>query len=156
MRVMPAASYKGFSATTIWIVEQLGLAMMPRWAWSAILSALTSGTTNGISSSIRKWLVLSMTTAPASTAAWAYRALTDEPAENSAMSMSSKESSSSTFTGICRPPNASRWPADRSEASNRRVSTGNSRSARIFRISSPTAPVAPTTATLYLSLFMSR
>ena len=28
---MPAASWIGFNATTICIVEQFGLAMMPRW-----------------------------------------------------------------------------------------------------------------------------
>ena len=31
MRSMPTASWMGFSATTSWIVEQLGLAMMPRF-----------------------------------------------------------------------------------------------------------------------------
>ena len=30
MRVMPTASWMGFSATTIWMVEQFGLAMMSR------------------------------------------------------------------------------------------------------------------------------
>ncbi len=41
----------GFSATTIWIVEQFGLAMMPRAVCAPSASSLTSGTTSGMSSS---------------------------------------------------------------------------------------------------------
>src|SRR4029077_3506047 len=40
-----------------------------------------------------------------------------------------------------------RLPTDRSEANTRTLSTGNMRSARIFSITVPTIPVAPTTAT---------
>ena len=40
------------------------------------------------------------------------------------------------------------WPVDRPEASAATSSTGNRRSASVFSISRPTAPVAPTTATL--------
>ena len=36
---------------TIWVVEQLGLAMMPRWPARA--AALTSGITSGTSGCIR-------------------------------------------------------------------------------------------------------
>ena len=49
---MPAASWSGLSATTICMVEQLGLATMPRCAASA--SGLTSGTTSGTCSCIRQ------------------------------------------------------------------------------------------------------
>ena len=45
-RSMPARSYNGLSATTICIVEQFGLAMIPWWCSSA--SGLTSLTTSGI------------------------------------------------------------------------------------------------------------
>ncbi len=51
MRVMPTASWIGFSATSIWIVLQLGLAMILRLRYCAIASGLTSGTTSGMSSS---------------------------------------------------------------------------------------------------------
>ena len=61
------------------MVEQLGLATMPRWPSSA--SGLTSATTSGTSSCMRKWLVLSTTTAPASTNRGAHSALTEPPAE---------------------------------------------------------------------------
>ena len=52
-----------FSATTIWIVVQLGLAMMRRGAFFAS-SGLTSGTTRGTSASMRKALELSIITVP--------------------------------------------------------------------------------------------
>ena len=57
------ASCRGLSATTIWIVEQFGLAMIP--LWRAMAWALTSGTTSGTVGSIRQALELSTTTAPA-------------------------------------------------------------------------------------------
>src|SRR3954467_4414085 len=60
---MPAASCRGFSATTICIVEQFGLATIPRWPSSA--SGLTSETTSGTSSAMRHFEELSTTTAPA-------------------------------------------------------------------------------------------
>ena len=52
-----------FSATTIWIVVQFGLAMIRRGAFFAS-SGLTSGTTSGTSASMRKALELSIITAP--------------------------------------------------------------------------------------------
>src|SRR4051812_29675633 len=63
-RLMRARSCSGFSATTIWMVEQLGLATMP-FGMERRASALTSGTTSGTSGSMRQALLLSMTTAPA-------------------------------------------------------------------------------------------
>ena len=53
----------GFSTTTIIMVVQFGLAMMPRGRTRAS-SALHSGTTRGTSASIRKALELSIITAP--------------------------------------------------------------------------------------------
>ena len=81
---MPAASWIGLSATTICIVEQLGLATMPRWPSSA--SGLTSATTSGTSSFMRQKDELSTTTAPASANCGAHSSLTPEPAEKSARS----------------------------------------------------------------------
>ena len=52
--------------TTIWMVEQLGLAMMP--LCQSTSSGLTSGTTSGTSGSMRQAEELSTTTQPASRA----------------------------------------------------------------------------------------
>src|SRR5476649_288483 len=84
---MVAASWIGFSATTIWMVEQLGLAMMPRRLYCAIAARFTSGTTSGTSGSMRQYEVLSITTAPALTARGECSAETLEPGEESTMSM---------------------------------------------------------------------
>ena len=102
---------------------------------------------------MRKYAVLSITTLPAATAAEANLALTLPPAENKATSIPSKESSSSTSTLTRFPLNGKNCPADRSEARKRNSPTGNKRSSNISRICSPTAPVTPTTATLYFSFF---
>src|SRR5438309_10687941 len=61
---MRAKSCSGFSATTIWMVEQLGLATIPLGI-DRRASGLTSGTTRGTCGSIRQALELSMTMAPA-------------------------------------------------------------------------------------------
>ena len=50
-RVTRAASCNGFITITIWVVEQLGLAMIPLWV--AIASGFTSGITSGTSGFIR-------------------------------------------------------------------------------------------------------
>ena len=77
-------SCSGFSATTIWMVEQFGLAMMPRLAKRFSACGFTSGTTSGTSGSMRNWLVLSITTQPAAAARGACTAETAAPGENSA------------------------------------------------------------------------
>ena len=64
-RMIPAASWMGFSATTVWMVEQLGLAMMFFFGRSLSVSGFTSGTTSGTSGSMRQALELSITSAPA-------------------------------------------------------------------------------------------
>src|SRR5919205_1078247 len=71
-RLIRARSCRGFSATTIWIVEQFGLAMMLRVLKSRSASRLTSGTTSGTSGSMRKCEVLSITTHPRAAALGAY------------------------------------------------------------------------------------
>ena len=63
MRLICERRSIGFRHTTIMMVVQLGLAMMPRGRTRAS-SALHSGTTRGTSSSIRKALELSIMTAP--------------------------------------------------------------------------------------------
>ena len=68
-----------------WMVEQLGLDN----AFSGISSALTSGTTSGISGCVRKALLLSTTSAPAAAAMGAYWRLTAAAGRQNAMSTTS-------------------------------------------------------------------
>ena len=81
---MPASRWRGASATTICIVEQLGLAMIPLWESRA--SGLTSLTTSGTSSFIRQREELSITTAPWRANTGAHSPEVPPPAENSATS----------------------------------------------------------------------
>src|SRR5437762_14080104 len=76
MRLIRARSCSGLRATTIWIVEQLGLATIPL-GMDRRASALTSGTTSGTSGSMRQALELSMTMAPALAAIGLVSRLTD-------------------------------------------------------------------------------
>src|SRR5690606_8508504 len=145
-----AAWCNGFSATSMMMVEQLGLAMMP-WCFRASC-ALTSGTTSGTSGAMRNALVLSMTTAPALTASGASALLTEPPALKKATSTPRNASASAACTSISSLPTRTRRPALRGEASSRSSPTGKRRSWRSLISSLPTAPVAPTIATL--SAFM--
>ena len=88
-----------------------------------------------------------MQSAAAARGAWMSETLA--PGENSAMSVprKSKVSRSWTLTVFSSPKEIS-LPAERRDASATSSSTGKFRSARIDIISCPTAPVAPTTATL--------
>ena len=88
-----------------------------------------------------------MTTQPALAARGAYFLVASEPMAKSAMSqpVKSKVSRSSVFRVLS--PKEHSVPSDLREASATISSTGNSRSARMFSISRPTLPVAPTTAT---------
>ena len=114
---MRAISCNGFSATTIWIVEQFGLAMMPRLKCCAIASGLTSGTTSGTSGSMRKREVLSMTTAPAFAARGANTSDTLAPGEDSTMSMPRKSNVSRPWTlRRSSSPNDTSRPIDRDDA----------------------------------------
>jgi hypothetical protein len=93
----------GGQRTTIWMVEQFGLAMMSGCSLalkqSAARSGLTSGTTSGTSFSMRKALVLSIITAPAAAAAGAYFFEIEAPAEESTISTPLNDFSVSTSTG---------------------------------------------------------
>ena len=139
---MPAASCSGLSATTICIVEQFGLATIPRWPSSA--SGLTSETTSGTSSSIRHFDELSTTIAPASAKRGAHSPDVEPPAEKIARSKPWIVSSVSGWT--ISPPSSSR-PAERSEANGTTSRAGKPRSRSSCSITPPTWPVAPTTAT---------
>ena len=142
-------SCSGFSATTIWIVEQLGFATIPR-RMRPSACGFTSGTTSGTSCSMRNWLVLSITRHPAAAARGAWIADTAAPGLNRPIShpLKSKVSRLRTLSTRLSPKLIS-WFVDRAEASATMSSTGKARSFRVLMISRPTAPVAPTTATLY-------
>ena len=137
----------GLSATTIWMVEQLGVAMRPVLA--ARWSALTSGTTSGTPGSWRNTLDLSMTVAPAATACGAYSVLTEPPAAKKTRSTPSNEPGPSSRTSTSTPLNGSLRPAERALARSLSSPTGKSRSSRIARTVPPTTPVAPAMATVY-------
>ena len=130
------------------MVEQFGLATMPRRI-RASACGFTSGTTSGTSSSMRNWLVLSMTMHPASAARGAWIALTAAPGLNSAMSQPEKSNFSRLWTvSTVFSPKLTSWPTERADASATISVTGNRRSYNVLMISRPTAPVAPTTAIL--------
>ena len=87
------------------MVEQLGLAMMPRFLYLAMASGLTSGTTKGTSGSMRKCDVLSITTAPAFAARGVYSAETLAPGDDSTISIPAKSKSARFWTlRICFSP----------------------------------------------------
>ncbi len=160
MRVTRASRWIGVTATSARMVEQLGLATRQpspharaaRHGSSA--SGFTSGTTSGVDGSIRNALELSTTTAPAATAAGATaianslltaRRTTSHPAKVSAPIADDSGKASIVHD---RPPHSTGCPALRPLAIGRNVPTGNDRSASTASISLPTAPVAPTTATV--------
>src|SRR5262245_32530359 len=131
---------------------QLGLAITPLWRRRS--PGLTSGTTSGVFGSMRKADELSITTAPAALAAGTNSRLRVAPAEKKAMSTPLKASavSSSTLCGL--PLNSSVLPTERFEASGFRPATGKLRRSRTRRLSTPTAPVAPTTAMFWDLMFL--
>src|SRR5690606_15265688 len=147
MRSMPTARWMGPSATSICMVEQFGLAMMPRGRWRNA-PGLTSATTSGTSSSRRKAEEWSITTAPAAANFGAYCRDTSPPAENRAKSTPEGSNVARSRTSTSSLPNATSPPAERSLARATSSETGNLRSASTDNMVSPTAPVAPTTATL--------
>ena len=151
MRLMWLSCSSGFSTTTIMIVVQLGLAMMPRGRFRAS-SALHSGTTNGTSSHMRKADELSIITAPYLVMVSANSFEVPPPADVNATSMSLKSSlCCKSFTSYSLPLKVYFFPAERSEPNNTRLSMGKSLSARMRRNSCPTAPLAPTIATFIFS-----
>ncbi len=96
---------------------------------------------------MRQKLVLSTTTAPASTKRGAHSELIAPPAEESTMSRPWIDSSLSGRHSISPSPNSSSVPAERWDENGTTSEAGKPRSARIERIVEPTAPVAPTTPT---------
>ena len=142
-----------FSATTIGIVVQLGLAMMPRGR-SLASAAFTSGTTKGTLSSIRKALELSIITAPYLVMVSANSLEVPAPAEVKAISTPLKSSlCCKSFTSICLPRKVYLVPALRLEPNNTNSSNGKFLSSSTRRNSCPTAPLAPTIATFIFLLF---
>ena len=102
------------------MVEQLGFAMIP--GLSPIASEFTSGTTSGISFSIRYALLLSITTQLDLTAAGANSRLIPAPAEKSAISIFTKELWRNSSTAISLPLNSKKFPAERDDAKSLRLS----------------------------------
>ncbi len=150
MRLIWLSFSNGCKHTTIIIVVQLGLAIMPRGRLSAS-SALHSGTTRGTSSSMRKAELLSIITAPYLVMVSANSFDVPAPAEVNAMSTSLKSSlCCSSFTSISLPRNMYFLPAERSLPNNTNSSIGKLRWSSILRNSCPTAPLAPTIATFII------
>ena len=89
MVLMGETLFSPATATSVMMVEQLGLEMMP-WCFFAS-SGLISGTISGTLSSMRKALELSTNTAPAFTMAGAKRLAISLLAAPSTMSMPSKD-----------------------------------------------------------------
>ena len=110
-------SCKGFSATTIWMVEQFGLATIP-FGICRSASALTSGTTSGTSGSMRQALLLSITIAPARAAIGDDSRLTEEGVLERTISTPANASGRMSSIVNVLPANSIDLPALRPEARN--------------------------------------
>ncbi len=98
---------------------------------------------------MRKYEVLSTTTAPAAAALGENCDDTEAPGDDSTMSVPVKLNSAKSWTlRILFSPKEISRPTEREEASATTSSAGKLRSAMIARSSRPTLPVAPMTATL--------
>ena len=99
---------------------------------------------------MRKWLVLSITMQPAAAARGACTAETAAPGLNRPMSqpVKSKRVEVLNLEDTLSPNETSGAGRPAGRERRRLRETGKLRSARVFSISRPTAPVAPTTATL--------
>ena len=146
-RLRPKASASGFNTGMIAIVVQFGLATMPAGI-SSRSSGFTSATTSGTSSCMRHCEELSITMAPASANLGAHCFDVPPPAEKIAMSMPLRSAVATSSTVMSWPRQLSVWPAERAEARKRRSLIGKSRSSSTRRMTMPTWPVAPSTATL--------
>ena len=131
----------GAAAMRLITVEQLGFAMIPLWVKAS--APLTSGTTRGTPGSRRKAELLSMYTASLRRMAGAQTRLCSASTAPRTKSRPAKAVSVVSWTGSSLPAKGSRSPAERRLASRRSSAMGSSYSSRIFRISRPTAPVAP-------------
>src|SRR5205807_2861296 len=146
-RRMGTTACSGASAMRIVIVEQFGLAMIPRCPLSA--RRLISGIPSGTSGSMRNVELLSITTVPDAAAARPKRSLAPSPPPKKAIwTPRSASSVVSAMVWGC-PRNATVRPAERAVAVTRSDATGNARSSSTRSTVCPTAPVAPTTATRY-------
>ena len=89
-----------------------------------------------------------MTVHPACAARGAWILLVSDPAANKAISQPAKSKCSRFLTLSSSPlsPKSMMSPVERADATAATSSSGNCRSARMFSISRPTLPVAPTTA----------
>src|SRR3982750_3134083 len=105
---------RGFSATTIWIVEQLGLAMILSAAVNT--SALISGTTSGLVGSILQAEELSITVIPAAANFGAHSSEVLPPAEKIATSGLAAIASVMLTTLYFLPLNSTSFPTDLSDA----------------------------------------
>ena len=128
------------------MAQQFGLATME--GPPARACPFTSGTTSGIAGSMRNAVLLSTTSAPAAAARGPWIRASSAPVEKSATSSPRKSAFSSSSTSHSEPFQRTRVPAERRLAKSRSRSIGKPRCSRTRSISWPTAPVAPTTATL--------
>ena len=108
---------------------------------------LISGTTSGTAGSIRQQEELSTTRHPMAAKRGASFRETAAPAEKRAICGRAARAVSALTTGTSEPEKRTVRPTDRSEATGNNSDTGNCLSSNIFRITVPTSPVAPTTAT---------
>ena len=134
----------GANVRTNWIVEQLGLAISLSFLVNS--DAFISGTINFTPGFIRHAEELSITTVPIAVNFGAHLIEVSPPAEKRAISGDIFSASSKVTTVMFFPSNAICFPADRSDATGINSVKGNFRSAKTFNITSPTIPVAPTTA----------
>src|SRR5690606_35098052 len=119
---------------------------------SAVSSgAFISGTINFLVGSIRQAEELSTTVVPAAANFGAHSKDVSPPAEKIARSGSAANAVSKPITVYSLFPNVSFLPIDLSEATNNNSVIGKFRSANILSITSPTIPVAPTTATFIIN-----
>src|ERR1700753_1466702 len=136
---------RGLSATTIWMVEQLGLAMILSPAVST--SAFSSGTTSRLDGSIRQAEELSTTVIPAAANFGAHSSEVLPPAENKARAGFAAIASLALTMVYFLPLNSTCFPTDFSDATGSNSVMGKFLSANTCNIFVPTSPVAPTTAT---------
>src|SRR5690606_493708 len=133
------------------MVEQFGFAII--LSFSLRTDALTSGTTNFLSGSIRHAEELSTTVVPTSANFGAYSVDVAPPAEKRAISGFIAIASSGVTTLYLEPLNVMSLPLLLSEATGINSSRGKFLSSRTLKIMDPTKPVAPTTAIFIFSNF---
>src|SRR5690606_15786751 len=130
------------------MVEQFGFAIILSTFVSS--EALISGTTNFFVGSILHAEELSMTVVPASANFGAHSRDVPPPAEKMAISGRAATASAKLIILYLFPLYTISFPTDLSEATGINSDIGKFLSAKTFSITSPTIPVAPTTATFIL------